>query len=86
MLGCLKNKLDEIRYESERILISKNPKKIGFILIRRFPGQAMYLGQFAMCQSALQECQQALLGAKPAFSFGSIWTPFLKIFLAENCT
>ena len=35
-VGMLENKLNKIRYKLERVLISKNLKKIGFILIRRF--------------------------------------------------
>ena len=74
--------LNKIRYELERVLISKISKKIGFILIRRFLGQAMHLGisALAMCRLALLECRLALLGAKPRFQFCSIWTPFLRIF------
>ena len=43
-VGMLKNKLNEIRYELECVLISKIPKKIGFISIKGYPGRARLLG------------------------------------------
>ena len=87
-LGCLKNKLNKIKYELERVLISKNSKKIGFILIRRIPGQVEHLGQLtlAMCRLTLQECRQAFLGAKNPFQFWFDMDSFFKDFLARNCT
>ena len=101
-LGCLKNKLNKIKYELERVLISKNSKKIGFILIRRISGRAEHLGQstlgkrqsalvmcrltLAMCQLTLQECRQAFLGAKHPFQFWFNMDSFFKDFLARNCT
>ena len=50
--------LNEIRYELDHVLISKNPKKIGFISIRGSQGWAVHLGQSAlfMCRLPLQEC------------------------------
>ena len=56
--------LNEIEYKLGCILISKKLKKIGFISIRKSLGRAENLGQ-----SALQECQQALLGVELTFEF-----------------
>ena len=67
-VGMLENKLNKIEYKLERILISKNSKKIGFILIRRFPSWAEHLGHKPSWVTS------------PIFNFGSIWTPFLRIF------
>ena len=48
---CLENKLAWIRYELGQIIIPKNSKRMCFILIRTFLGQALKL-----CQSALGKC------------------------------
>ena len=81
--------LNEIIYELEHILISKKLKKIGFISIRKSLGLAENLGQstlgkyrsaLAMCQSAFQECQMALLGVRSAFEFWPNFDSFLKDF------
>ena len=81
-VGCLKNKLNQIRYELGCVVIPKNSKKIGFILIRRFPGRASNLCQSAlgMCRSAFQECRLALLDAEPLFQFWFDLDSFLRIF------
>ena len=70
------------------ILIFKKSKKISFISIRKLLGRAKHLGQLAltMYRSALQECGQALLGARPTFEFWFNLDSCFEDFLAWNCT
>ena len=60
-MNSTKNKLN-----SEIIFISRWYLDGGFISIQKSPGRAENLGQ-----SALQECQMALLGARSTFGFWS---------------
>ena len=75
--------------------ISKNSKKLGFILIKQFLGQATHLGQstfgkrqsaLVMCRLAISMCRQAFLGAEHPFQFWFDLDSFFEDFLAENCT
>ena len=87
-LECLKNKLNEIKYKLECVLISKKSKKIGFISIKTLSCRAEHLGQSALgkCRSALQEYRQALLGDRLMFEFWFDLDSFFEDFLAGNCT
>ena len=64
-----------IKYKLGRVLISKKSKKVRFISIQESSGRATNL-----CESALQECRMALLGAKRAFEFWPNLDSFFEVF------
>ena len=83
--------LIEIKYELERVLISKESKKIGFILIMKSPGQArpqiwasQHLGSadrhFSCANRHSKSAEWLSWVPAPRLSFGLIWTTFLRIF------
>ena len=96
-LGCLKNKLNEIRYELERILISKKSKRLALsqsrhsraglsIWASRHLGSAYWHLPCADWNS--KSVDKPSWVPSPRSSFGSIWTPFLRIFypkIAPQC-
>ena len=65
-VGMLRKINRMILYELRHILISKKLKRLGLISIQKSSGRAS-----SLCQSALQECQMAFLGAEPTFEFWS---------------
>ena len=76
--------LNEIKYELERVLISKELKKIGFILIMKSPGQAgprIWASQHLGSANRHSKSAEWLSWVPaPHLSFGLIWTTFLRIF------